>query len=101
MYETLSAQVNEKYIAAVYQQAEQDYNGRKYQEAVTGLEKVVQVEEDYQDGYAIYYLAQSYRQIGDAENAKKYYQRMVELHPGTQRARSSQRYLDELNQQQP
>lgn len=63
------------------------------------MEKVVQAEEDYQDGYAIYYLAQSYRQTGDAENAKKYYQRMVELHPGTQRARSSQRYLDELNQQ--
>ncbi|MCI9081601.1 MAG: tetratricopeptide repeat protein [Lachnospiraceae bacterium] len=99
MYNTLSAQVNEQYIAAVYQQAEQDYNSRKFQEAVTGLEKVVQVEEDYQDGYAVYYLAQSYRQIGDAENAKKYYQRMVELHPGTQRARASQRYLDELNQQ--
>ncbi|MEY8389891.1 tetratricopeptide repeat protein [Lachnospiraceae bacterium 45-W7] len=99
MYETLSTQVNEKYIAAVYQQAEQDYNGRKYPEAVTGLEKVVQAEEDYNDGYAVYYLAQSYRQIGDAQNAIKYYQRMVELHPGTQRARSSQRYIDELSQQ--
>ncbi len=99
MYETLSGQVNEQYIAAVYQQAEQDYNARKFPEAVEGLEKVVQTEEDYQDGYAIYYLAQSYRQTGDTENAKKYYQRMVELHPGTQRARSSQRYLDELNQQ--
>ncbi len=96
VYDRLSAQINEQYIAAVYQQAEQDYNAMNFQEAVTGLEKVVQVEEDYQDGYAIYYLAQSYRQIGDVENAKKYYQRMVELHPGTNRARTSQRYLDEL-----
>mgnify|MGYP002508145365 CR=1 FL=1 len=99
MYETLTAQVNEKYIAAVYQQAEKDYNARKYPEAVTGLEKVVQAEEDYNDGYAVYYLAQSYRQTGDSVNAIKYYQRMVELHPGTQRARSSQRYIDELSQQ--
>ncbi|MCI8298999.1 MAG: tetratricopeptide repeat protein [Lachnospiraceae bacterium] len=99
MYETLTAQVNEKYIAAVYQQAEKDYNARKYPEAVTGLEKVVQAEEDYNDGYAVYYLAQSYRQTGDSANAIKYYQRMVELHPGTQRARSSQRYIDELSQQ--
>lgn len=96
VYDRLSAQINEQYIAAVYQQAEQDYNAMNFQESVTGLEKVVQVEEDYQDGYAIYYLAQSYRQIGDVENAKKYYQRMVELHPGTNRARTSQRYLDEL-----
>jgi len=62
---------------------------------------VVQVEEDYNDGYAIYYLAQSYRQTGDMANAQKYYQRMVELHPGTSRARRSQQYLDEMAAQQP
>ena len=83
VYDRLSAQINEQYIAAVYQQAEQDYNATNFPEAITGLEKVVQTEEDYEDGYAIYYLAQSYRQVGDVENAKKYYQRMVELHPGT------------------
>ena len=101
IYDNLNTQVNEQYINAVYAQAEQDYNGHKYPEAIEGLEKVVQVEEDYNDGYAIYYLAQSYRQTGDAENAKKYYQRMVELHPGTARARKSQQYLAELGQPQP
>lgn len=99
VYDRLSAQINEQYIAAVYAQAEQDYNTQNFPAAVEGLMKVVETEEDYQDGYAIYYLAQSCRQTGDVENAKKYYQRMIELHPGTQRARSSQRYLDELNQQ--
>lgn len=101
IYDSLNTQVNEQYISAVYAQAEQDYNGHKYPEAITGLEKVVQVEEDYNDGYAIYYLAQSYRQTGDLENAKKYYQKMVELHPGTARARKSQQYLNELGQPQP
>ncbi|GFI32091.1 hypothetical protein IMSAGC013_03490 [Lachnospiraceae bacterium] len=60
----------------------------------------MQAEEDYNDGYAIYYLAQSYRQTGDTANAQKYYQRMVELHPGTSRARRSQQYLDEMAAQQ-
>ena len=101
IYQNLSTQVNEQYIAAVYEQAEQDYNTQNFPAAITGLTKVVESEEDYEDGYAIYYLAQSCRQTGDVENAKKYYQRMIELHPGTQRARSSQQYLDELNQQQP
>ncbi|EOT24626.1 hypothetical protein C805_02838 [Eubacterium sp. 14-2] len=99
IYETLNTQVNEQYISAVYAQAEQDYRGNRFPEAITGLEKVVQAEEDYNDGYAIYYLAQSYRQTGDMENAKKYYQKMVELHPGTSRARKSQQYLDEMEQQ--
>lgn len=101
IYDSLNTKVNEQYISAVYAQAEQDYRAGRYPEAVTGLEKVVQVEEDYNDGYAIYYLAQSYRQTGDLENAKKYFQRMVELHPGTSRARRSQQYLNELGQQPP
>ena len=101
VYENLNTQVNEQYIAVVYTQAEQDYNTQNFPAAITGLTKVVEAEEDYRDGYAIYYLAQSCRQTGDVENAKKYYQRMIELHPGTQRARASQQYLDELNNQQP
>ena len=101
IYDSLNTKVNEQYISAVYAQAEQDYRAGRYPEAVTGLEKVVQVEEDYNDGYAIYYLAQSYRQTGDLENAKRYFQRMVELHPGTSRARRSQQYLNELGQQPP
>lgn len=98
IYDSLNTKVNEQYISAVYAQAEQDYRAGRYPEAVEGLEKVVQVEEDYNDGYAIYYLAQSYRQTGNLENAKKYYQRMVDLHPGTSRARRSQQYLTELGQ---
>lgn len=99
VYDKMSGLVNEQYLAAVYQQAEQDYNSRNFAAAITGLEKVVQAMEDHDDGYAIYHLAHCYRQTGDAENAKKYYQRMIELHPGTQRARASQQYLDQLNRQ--
>ena len=101
VYDKMNGLVDEQYMAAVYEQAEQDYNSRNFAAAVTGLEKVVQADEDHDDGYAIYHLAHSYRQTGDVENAKKYYQRMIELHPGTQRARASQQYLDELNSQQP
>ncbi len=59
IYDSLNTKVNEQYISAVYAQAEQDYRAGRYPEAVTGLEKVVQVEEDYNDGYAIYYHRRS------------------------------------------
>ena len=98
-YQALKAQVDEQYTEVVYKQAEEDYNAQRYAEAVTGLEKVVAAEEDYNDGYAIYYLANSYRETGDMVNAKKYYQRMVELHPGTQRAGRSQQYLNQMEQE--
>lgn len=101
VYDQMSTLINEQYLVFVYQQAEQDFNNRNFEAAIPGYEKVIEAEEDHDDGYAIYHLAQSYRQTGDTVNAMKYFQRMVELHPGTQRARVSRQYLDELGRQQP
>lgn len=99
VYDEINGKVNEQYITDIYAKGEAAYNTQNFQEAVTQLEKVVQIQEDYNDGNAIYYLAQSYRKLEDFENARKYYQRMVELHPGTERARTSQTYLDEMASQ--
>lgn len=96
VYEEINGKVNEQYIASVFAKGESAYNSQNFEEAVTELEKVVQIEEDFDDGNAIYYLAQSYYRLEDKENAKKYFQRMVELHPRTERARKSQSYLDEM-----
>ena len=96
VYDEVNGKVNEQYLASVYEKGSGAYNSYNYEEAVTELEKVVQMDEDYDDGNAIYYLAQSYRKLEDTENAKKYYQRVVELHPKTERARTSQSYLDEM-----
>lgn len=96
IYNEVNVKANEQYLVSVYEKGSSAYDNRNYEEAVTELEKVVQMDEDYEDGNAIYYLAQSYRKLEDTENAKKYYQRMVELHPGTERARTSQAYLDEM-----
>lgn len=95
IYDALNGQINQQYIKTAYDQGMASYNGRKYEEAAVEFEKVVQIEEDYEDGNALYYLAQSYRKLENIENATKYYQRVVELHPGTERARTSQNYLDE------
>ena len=100
VYEEMNGRVNEQYIASAFEKGKTAYNNQNFEEAVTELEKVVQAEEDYDDGNAVYYLAQSYRKLENVENAKKYYQRMVELHPGTERARTSQSYLDEMGTEQ-
>ena len=51
-------------------------------------------QEDFQDGSAAYYLAQSYRKNGDLKSAKPYYQYVIENYPDTERARTSQNYVD-------
>lgn len=55
--------------------------------AIRGEIRVVAVEEDYEDGYALYYLARSYEAKQESAKALPLFQRFAELHPGTERAR--------------
>ena len=96
VYQNLSAQVNQQYIGILYQQGEAAYDSGNYQEAADNLQRVVDTDETYENGYAVYYLAQSYRQLGQNEQAVAYYQRVMEIVPGTQRARTAERYVEEL-----
>ena len=82
-------------MAALYKEGYDAYSGKKYDDAVSALSKVVEMDETYENGNALYYLAQAYRKNEDMENAKIYYQKVVELYPNTERAANSQNYLDQ------
>lgn len=93
IYNTVNATVNATVIEDLYKQGEASYNAGNYEEAKTNLEKVVAL--NPQHDYAVYYLARSYENLNDTENAKKYYQMVVELLPAeTQRAQTAQSYLN-------
>lgn len=94
IYDTINTEVNAEYIAAMYQEGVAAYNAQEYETAISNLEKVVELDETYENGYALYYLAQSYRRGEDLENAQIYYQKVVDLYPGTERAATAQNYLD-------
>lgn len=94
IYDTINAQVNAEYITALYQEGYNAYNAQNFEEAIPKLEKVVELDETFEDGYAIYYLAQALRKNNDLETAKTYYQKIVELYPGTERAANAQNYLN-------
>ena len=93
-YNDISAKVNEKYLASMYQEGYSAYSKGDYQTAAEKLAKVAETDESYQDGNAIYYLAQSYRRLNQMEDALVYYQKVLEQHPGTERARVAKSYLD-------
>lgn len=92
IYNQISASVNATVIEDLYKKGEESYNSGNYEEAKASLEKVVAL--NPQHDYAVYYLARSYENLNDGENAKKYYQMVVELLPAeTQRAQTAQAYL--------
>lgn len=93
LYDSLNAQINAEYLSSLYQEGYAAYNAQNFEEAIAKLEKVVEADETAENGYAIYYLAQAYRKNNDLETAKIYYQKIVELYPGTERAANAQSYL--------
>ena len=54
--DTINAQVNAEYMAALYKEGYDAYSGKKYDDAVSALSKVVEMDENYENGNALYYL---------------------------------------------
>ncbi|MBO5371233.1 MAG: tetratricopeptide repeat protein [Lachnospiraceae bacterium] len=94
LYADLNGRVSQKSLEVNYQEGYTAYSRGDYTTAVDRLGKVVALDEAYEDGNALYYLAQSYRKANNMPEALKYYQKMVEQYPGTERASVAQSYLD-------
>lgn len=95
VYDTINAEVNAEYISTLYKAGTDAYNAQEYKDAIDNLLKVVEMDETYENGNALYYLAQAYRRDDNLEMAKTYYRKVVDLYPNTERAATSQNYLDE------
>ena len=62
------------------------YDAGNYEEAIESLSQVVSMDEKYENGYALYYLARSYEKTQQNESAVAMFQKFVEHFPGTERA---------------
>lgn len=94
VYKSINAKVNEEYLAILYKDGYDAYSRQDYVAAIESLLKAVELDVSYQNGNALYYLAQSYRKSGDLDSAKPYYKRFVELYPDTERAATAARYAE-------
>lgn len=93
LYDSVSAQVNAVVVGDLYNKGLNSYNSGNYEEAKASLEKVVALDAAHAD--AQYYLARSFENLDDVENAKKHYQQVIELLPETtKRAQTAQTYLN-------
>ena len=94
IYNTIKQQVDDSYKQKLYQTGYSAYAKGDYETAVNDLKKIVDMDEGYSDGSAVYYLAQSYRKGGDTESAKPYYQYVIDNYPNTERSATARNYVD-------
>lgn len=79
-FEAMTKDVYEKQCKILYASAKVKYDAKNYKEAITELERVIAMEEKYEDGQALLLLANSYKQKGEADKAKTKFQRVITLY---------------------
>ena len=93
-YNTIKDSVSATYFEDLYNEAYGYYTAYDYENAAKSFQKIVDQDESYKDGSAAYYLAQSYRKLEKMEDAKKYYQYILDNYPGTEKANTAANYVD-------
>lgn len=94
IYDTIWETVSETYFAQLYNDGYNSYTAGNYEEAIAKLLPVVNQDKDYREGNAVYYLAQAYNRAGQMEEARPYYQYVIDNYPNTEKATTARNYLD-------
>ena len=93
-YNTINDSVSATYLEDLYNEAYGYYTAYDYENAAKSFQKIVDQDESYRDGSAAYYLAHSYRKLEKMDDAKKYYQYILDNYPGTEKANTAANYVD-------
>ena len=92
LYDSISGDIFPAACKRKTANAENSLDSGAYDDAIAELTKVLTMDSSYNDGKAIYLIAQAYQGKQDTENAKKYYQMYLDSY-------SEYRYADDAQEQ--
>lgn len=84
LFDAMFQEVGAEAIKALYNTGYAAYESGDYDTAIADLGKCYEL--DNSQGDALYFLARAYHKSGDTENAKIYYQKVIEEQPNTRKA---------------
>ncbi len=94
LYNTLLALLGPDIAKSYYDDGYEAYRQENYADAIPNLEKAYKY--DATNGDALYNLANSYNRTGETAKAREAYRQVIELFPGTEKARKSETFLEEM-----
>lgn len=80
-FDTMTGDIYSRYSEVLYSTAQENFQVANYADAITNLSAVMQMNEGYDDGQAMWLLAQAYEASGDTENANTWKQKVEENYP--------------------
>lgn len=94
IYDEIGGDLFPKMCERLYAQAQSDMEAASYGEAVDALEKVIKMDQGYDEGKALKLLGDAYAGNGDSEKAKEIYGKVTADYSGTDAANEAQNALD-------
>ncbi len=94
IYKTIKKDTFKKVSEQLAEEGRQIYNNGKYEDAIKILKKATTLDKD--NVKAIYFLGRCYHRMNDAEKAKKYYNKIVNDYPDSDRVAEAKSRLREL-----
>ncbi|MDD6428345.1 MAG: tetratricopeptide repeat protein [Lachnospiraceae bacterium] len=96
LYKTVSDTVDQKVCEKKYTEGRQALARHDYKAAIEAFSQVVKLDDSYENGDALYRLAEAYEDNGDKDNAIKYYNKVVDKYADSYKGRSSARKIQTL-----
>lgn len=94
LYDRLLQDVGPDLAKSYYDTGYEAFRAEDYETAITNLVRAVEYDPNHEE--ALFALGNSYRAKGNEKQAIETYKKLIQLFPGTQKARQSQNYLDEM-----
>lgn len=95
LYDSVFREVGAAAVAELYQTGYDAYKNNDFETSIADLGKCYEL--DNTQSNALYFLARSYHKSGDVENAKIYYQKVIDECPGTRMSTDATNLLRSLN----
>lgn len=89
-YDTMTSDVYGRYCETLYYTAKQNYAVENYADAISNLSTIMQMNEGYEDGQAMWLLAQAYAASGDTQNADTWTQKVQTNYPNIDTSKSDE-----------
>ncbi len=96
LYDQMSSEIFPTVCESRYANGLESLDVANYDNAIQYLIKVVRMDEQYENGGALLNLGTAYMRSGDNDNAKTYFNRVIELFPNTDNANSAQTSLNSM-----
>lgn len=95
LHDTLKKAIGKVVAKTSYDKGYEAFRSEDYDAAILNLERAFEYDET--NGEALYNLGNSYYKRGDSKKAAEIYEKVIELFPGTEKAKKSENYIREIN----